>query len=579
MKFNGKTLRAIMLMVICLTFGKTSTASAAIANVTVTNFAFVPATTSISIGDTVVWTWATGANNHNVTSTSGSPAWTASATLDFPASFTNTFSSAGSFPYECSIHLFTGTINVAGAGGGGSNGPSVTISSPGTGAIFAAPASVTLTATITGNVTNVEYFTNGTSAGTATNSPFALALTNLDIGAYAVTAQGTADGATTNSTEVDFLVVSNSPTVAGTPPNRNFNKAGNILIADQFNNRVVEITPNGKIVWSFGLGPTDFSANSIIGVNDAERVGTWTLMAGTGTPSGIDPNATNGAADNRVMLVDAFARPIWQYGQFGQAGFGPNQLNAPVQCTFLPTSHILITDHGNDRIIEVTLDKNIVWSYPGSNTNASDQLFSPNSAELLETGNILIADEGNNRVLEVTHADVISKTFSASGTLSGPEFASRLSNGHTLIADAANSRAVEVDANDKVVWEYFTTNTVGSIAAPTPSRAIRLRNGDTLISDQFNNRVIRVNHGKHIVASWGLKPDGGDVVGKNVGYATNSVDSGLFAPYDAKVINDYTGLTPPIDIADDGFNTTNDPPSSTRSSAPAQPSTSAGDGW
>src|ERR1041384_8885376 len=45
--------------------------------------------------------------------------------------------------------------------------------------------------------------------------------------------------------------------------NPGFNKAGDILIADQFNNRVIEATPAGDIVWSFGLGPNDFSAKSI----------------------------------------------------------------------------------------------------------------------------------------------------------------------------------------------------------------------------------------------------------------------------------------------------------------------------
>ena len=35
-----------------------------------------------------------------------------------------------------------------------------------------------------------------------------------------------------------------------------FNQPGNILITDQFNNRVIEIAPDGDIVWHFGLGPT-----------------------------------------------------------------------------------------------------------------------------------------------------------------------------------------------------------------------------------------------------------------------------------------------------------------------------------
>jgi hypothetical protein len=63
-----------------------------------------------------------------------------------------------------------------------------------------------------------------------------------------------------------------------------FNQPGNTLISDQFNNRVIEIDRQGQIVWSFGLGPRDFTANSIVGVNDAERIGRNTLMAGTGIP-------------------------------------------------------------------------------------------------------------------------------------------------------------------------------------------------------------------------------------------------------------------------------------------------------
>jgi hypothetical protein len=350
-----------------------------------------------------------------------------------------------------------------------------------------------------------------------------------------------------------LVLLANAAPAAALHLSRAFNLPGNILLGDQFNNRVIEITPNGEIVWSFGLGPDDFSTNSIIGVNDAERVGPWTLMVGTGTPPGVIPQATNGVVDNRVLLVDAFARPIWQYGQFGQTGSGPDLLNTPVQCTFLPTYHILITDQGNNRIIEVTLNKDIVWQYPGPNTNAADQLNNPNSAEVLENGNILIADENNKRALEVTREDAIVSTFTAGGTVGAVAFASRLANGHTLLTDSGNARAVEVDAHDKVVWQYSTTNSAHSIPFPQPTRAIRLRNGDTLISDQFNNRVILVNPQKHVVAAYGLPLAGGSgLIGNNVGYSANTTQRGLYAPYDAKVVGDYTGLTPPVDYDLDG---------------------------
>jgi streptogramin lyase len=57
------------------------------------------------------------------------------------------------------------------------------------------------------------------------------------------------------------------------------------------------------------------------------------------------------------MTVGAAVRPG------GVSGADPNQLNTPVQATFLPNSHILITDQGNERVIEVTPRHRIVWQY------------------------------------------------------------------------------------------------------------------------------------------------------------------------------------------------------------------------
>jgi hypothetical protein len=333
-----------------------------------------------------------------------------------------------------------------------------------------------------------------------------------------------------------------------------FNSRGNILIADQFNNRVIEVDRRGNIVWQFGSGPTDFSPESIIGTNDAQRVGTLTLMAGTGTPGGQPeaPNCTNanGCPDNRVLLVDRSGKIVWQYGQFGVAGSGPDQLNTPVQNTWLPNAHVLITDQANERIIEVDLDKNIVWQYgtTGVSGNGPEQLFNPNCAELLENGHILICDENNNRAIEVTRAGQIVWQYGSgdpntNDPVSGVAFASRLKNGHTLITDSNHARIVEIDRNKNVVWEYFTNTDPNSNqrggTGPLPTRAVRLRNGHTLISDQYNHRVIEVNHDKQIVRTFGKI--------NSLGYNPESVaDGGLNSPYDAKRIGDYTGLTPPF---------------------------------
>jgi outer membrane protein assembly factor BamB len=319
-----------------------------------------------------------------------------------------------------------------------------------------------------------------------------------------------------------------------------FNTKGNILISDQFNNRVIEVNPqNHKIVWHFGDGSSTAGPHSVVAPNDAQRVGKLTLIAGTGAPAGSEPNCQQQACqDNRVMLVDAKGKIVWQYGKTGKPGAGFDELNAPVQNTWLPKHHVLITDQANARVIEVTLDKHIVWQYgmtgnPGSGFN---QVNNPNSAELLANHHILIADESNNRVIEVDRKkNVVWSYGSVNGDqLNGPAFASRLSNGHTLIADSTNNRIVEVDMSGNVVFEFYTNTRQGSVSMPLPTRAVRLKNGNTLISDQFNHQVIEIDPNQNIVFAQG-----------QIAVPGNGFDM-LNAPYDAKVVGDYTGITPPM---------------------------------
>jgi len=334
-----------------------------------------------------------------------------------------------------------------------------------------------------------------------------------------------------------------------------FNPAdkGPVLISDQFNNRVIVVDrETHKVVWTFGDGSDKPGTHSVVGPNDAERFGQFTLISGTGIPPSSPPlpgcnDAVNGCPDNRVFIVDLSGRIIWQYGQAGVTGSDANQLNTPVQAAIVSNFpghrgfHVIIADQGNQRIILVNLRGNIVWQYgtTGVVGEGPNQLNNPNSAELLENGHILIADEANNRVIEITPDGDIVKTFTIGGTLNGAAFASRLPNHDTLISDAGNNRIVEVNSADQIVWQYVTNNGPYSNPNPQPTRGIRLRNGDTLISDQFNNRVIQVTPAGKIVFQQGK---------------TNVIGNGfnqLNGPYDAKQIGDFTGITPPFDFDHD----------------------------
>jgi plastocyanin len=77
-------------------------------NVNIVNFAFSPSSVNISVNDSVTWTWV--GSPHTTTSDTG--LWD-SGVFGTGHTFSRTFTSAGSFPFFCTVHPFmTGTISV-----------------------------------------------------------------------------------------------------------------------------------------------------------------------------------------------------------------------------------------------------------------------------------------------------------------------------------------------------------------------------------------------------------------------------------------------------------------------------------
>ena len=105
------------------------TALAADHAVGISGFNFSPPSVTVTVGDTVTWT-----NSDDVPHTATADGGTFdTGTLDNGDSNTVTFSTAGSFPYHCSVHpQMTGTVVVeaASSGGGGGSGGSTTTQPP-----------------------------------------------------------------------------------------------------------------------------------------------------------------------------------------------------------------------------------------------------------------------------------------------------------------------------------------------------------------------------------------------------------------------------------------------------------------
>jgi len=77
-------------------------AHAASAEITMTNYAFSPASMTVAVGDVVTWT-NTDIAPHDVTTTS-SPVAIHSSTMQKGQSWSYTFTTPGTYAYICSIH-------------------------------------------------------------------------------------------------------------------------------------------------------------------------------------------------------------------------------------------------------------------------------------------------------------------------------------------------------------------------------------------------------------------------------------------------------------------------------------------
>jgi plastocyanin len=161
---------------------------AASVGVNIETNAFDPSVVAINVNDQVVWTWVS--DFHNTESTTD--LW------DSPIEntgfvFTNVFTSAGTFPYFCVVHGFSGDVDVSSASVTNTGMISVTLTNPPDGSVFGNTDPVTIGALVNdtnGTVTNVSFFSDGVLLRSVSASPFVLitAPFTFSLGAHVLTA-------------------------------------------------------------------------------------------------------------------------------------------------------------------------------------------------------------------------------------------------------------------------------------------------------------------------------------------------------------------------------------------------------
>jgi plastocyanin len=179
--------------------------------VAASDYKFTPAETKILVGEKV--TWINSGGTHNVSSTQGlfrneiaPTGW----------QFSFTFNTPGTFSYVCQQHsggYGYGALNMSGSVQVRESNapPTVTVVSPGAGALFAANdlATLSVNAQDDGLVDQVEFFDGTASLGAVRTNPFNLTLI-LPPGSHSISAKATDDnGAVAISQPVDFQVSAN----------------------------------------------------------------------------------------------------------------------------------------------------------------------------------------------------------------------------------------------------------------------------------------------------------------------------------------------------------------------------------
>ena len=97
------------ILVCCSKSGSNNNSPAATNTVSMANMAFSPATITVTVGTTVTWK-----NNDNMTHTvTANDNSFDSGNIAASGSFTKTFSTAGTYPYRCTLHSpMTGSVVV-----------------------------------------------------------------------------------------------------------------------------------------------------------------------------------------------------------------------------------------------------------------------------------------------------------------------------------------------------------------------------------------------------------------------------------------------------------------------------------
>jgi hypothetical protein len=253
---------------------------------------------------------------------------------------------------------------------------------------------------------------------------------------------------------------------------------GDILIADNWNNRLLIVDPRGRIRWRFPRHGDLARGQTFLRPDDAFF-----------SPNGRYLIATE-EEDSVVSVIDiARHKIIYRYGTPGVPGNWVNHLANPDDAMMMPGGTIITADIENCRLLLLRppshRPRRIIGRTSVCGHNPPQEFASPNGAFPTTSGRYLVTEINGDWANSVSLGGHVYWSTHPP-RVSYPSDTNEIYPGRFLTADySAAGQVVEFDSRGHLLWRFGGLN--------HPSLALPLPNGDIFLNDDYNDRIIVVD--------------------------------------------------------------------------------------